>query len=179
VAVAIGLVGLLVAYTRGILNGSITAAQRIDAVHLGVIALGMIVAAALIWPDAIASLQSLEAAGVKLKLKAVERTQVKQQERLDFIRLVLPALLPKGERTHLLNLATGQTQHYKSTSVLRAELRRMRDVLQVIKMASGDKHIGDTKNVPEFDLADYVRLSARGREWADVVRKFEQEEPES
>jgi hypothetical protein len=71
-----------------------------------------------------------------------------------------------SEMKHLKDLDRGSTANYKRTPALLAELRRLRDVGLIEPIRQKYKF---AKLPPDFDLADYVRLTKRGNEYLGRV----------
>jgi hypothetical protein len=90
--------------------------------------------------------------------------QVKQEEKIDDIALMLPLLLPDKERRHLKNLANHTTATYRGSHALRGELRRLRSMGLIANVPNHG--ISELKDGTEFDLADYVDLTPLGKRWA-------------
>jgi hypothetical protein len=67
--------------------------------------------------------------------------RVKENEnQLNYIRMLIPLLLPETERNHLINLAQGETSNYQGNHELRSELRRLRNI-RLIRMVN-NKNVG-------------------------------------
>jgi hypothetical protein len=165
--VAILVLLLIGAYVLAVLEG-LPKERRIDAATLGIIGIGVLIAAILFRPDILERVTRLEVAGWKVE---IEKRQDRQDKQLDYMRLILPVLLPTPERKHLLNLANHKTKNYRGNHELRTELRRLRS-LGLIKMRP-DKRIGDITNDLVVDLDDYVELTRLGEEWVDRITEFE------
>jgi len=161
---------LIGAYTLAVLEG-LPKERRIDAATLGIIGIGVLIAAILFRPDILERVTRLEVAGWKVE---IEKRQDRQDKQLDYMRLILPILLPAPERQHLLNLAHHKTKNYRGTHEARSELRRLRS-LGLIKMRP-DKHIGGITNDLVVDVDDYVELTKLGQEWVDRITEFEADE---
>ncbi|QDT16748.1 hypothetical protein [Alienimonas californiensis] len=158
----------VLAYTAGVLFGPFDEAHRIDAVHLGLIALAVGGAAVLVRPD-LFPLKRLEVSGFKLELlERVRAEQIKQENVLHDLEMMLPLLPPQAEREHLLNLDRGRSAGYWGGGPLWAELRRLRSIglLELIRL---DRQVGQLRGDRDFDLAEFVRLTPLGHRW---VRKF-------
>ena len=181
-ALAIGLALLVAVYTVAVVLGVIPETQRIDAVHFGIILAASIAALMLLRPDLADRLKRLEGAGFKLEMLA--RVREKQQEQdqtlrrqadtIDDISLVLPLLLPKSERKHLMNLQQGRTDGYKGRGSLRSEIRRLRSI-GLLEMLP-ERTVGQMETGKAFDLADYVRLTELGHRWVRRIEQIEAKE---
>ena len=170
------IVGILVSgYTVAVTTGYIKECDRIDAVHLVLIALTVVFIVILLQPEVVSRLRVLEMTGFKLELlESVEKVKEKQARQgniLSDINMILPLLLPETERVHLLNLDMRNTNAYKGSGSLRAELRRLRSI-GLIKMRFA-KPVGSIKDGLIFDLADYVELTRHGERWVQKIRDIE------
>jgi hypothetical protein len=177
IALAIFLVILVLLYSLGVVGGWIKASSRIDAVHLALIVLTGVLAVALVRPQALERLKRVKLSGFELEMLArVQERQAEHESQLDDIRLILPLLLPGGERNHLLNLESGNTRRYTGSHSLRSELRRMRS-MHLLRMKQG-RHVGELKDGGTYDLADFVELTRNGQRWIARVREIESESGE-
>ena len=174
----------VVGYTIAIVLGKLPEEQRIDAVHFGIIALSGVIILLLLRPSLANRLKRFEGAGFKLEmLEQVKEKQDKQANALDKqasalddISLMLPLLLPKTERKHLMNLDRGRTDGYKGNTAFRSEIRRLRSI-GLLEMRP-DCHVGHMKTKMEFDLADYVQLTDLGHRWVERIKQIEEQERE-
>lgn len=116
------------------------------------------------------------AATYKAQYTAAIRKTEKGGPSQDVLMQLLPILLPRSERTHLINLAQQRTAHYKGNHPLRGELRRLRS-LGLIRMCR-DQHVAYMKDGSSFNLADYVELTDLGKGWARTIQQIEKEEAE-
>lgn len=138
--------------------------ERIDNTTL----LYLVVAAALLL---LRKIKTLSFGDLKLEmLEKFKERQVRQEEKLDDLDLILPLLLPDNERKHLTNLAEGRTKNYRGNSSLRHELRRLRSI-GLISMKKG--YIGDLKGDLKVDLASHVSLTSNGRRWIKRIGEIE------
>lgn len=104
ITIAVFLVALVVAYSVGIVSGAIAEDRRIDAVHLALIALTVLIASMLVQPEIFERFKRLRLSGFELEmLEKVRGKQAEQESQLEDIRLILPLLLPETERKHLSN----------------------------------------------------------------------------
>ena len=159
-------VGLTLAYTMARL---LNIGHALEAVNLGLIAIAAVCVLFLIYPGVLGRLHSIEGAGIKIEL--LEERQKQQQLQLDEFALILPILLPAYERTHLLNLASGDTKAYVGNDNLRLELRRLRSV-GLIRNTQPIGYISDGRQV---DLATFVQLTDLGRRWVPRLLDYERE----
>ena len=161
--------------------GKIPQDQKVDSVHFGIFLLSGVLIFLLLKPNFTDRLKRLEGAGFKIEmLEKVKEKQEKQAKMLDQqvsllddISLMLPLLLPKTERNHLMNLDLGQT-FYKGRSALRSEIRRLRSI-GLLEMLPG-RNVGHMESGKDFDLADYVRLTDLGRRWVSRIKQIEEKE---
>jgi hypothetical protein len=177
IAVLLGLLGL--AYAFAVVTGGIQEHDRIDTPTLVFLAFLGLVVLALLHPDLFSRLKTFEMSGIKLEM--LERVREKQSEQalqLQDMRLMLPLLLPAGERKHLMNLAARSTKGYKTNQAMRTELRRLRS-LELIRMLP-DKHIAAMNPDGQvIDLANFLELTENGRRWAKRIDEIEKAEAEA
>jgi hypothetical protein len=162
---------LVAIYTVGVLSGWIPAERRLDAVHLAILVAAVLCVAFLLRPGALDRISLVEMQGFKFQLSAMQQQQVKQKRDLEFIRLVLPLLLPESERNHLLSLKTGQTYPKKGSHDLRTELRHLRSI-GLLEMVAGHV-VGEAKDGIDVDIAKVVSLTPNGKAWVDVITESE------
>ena len=174
---AVALVLAAVAYTAGVLSGELKKHERVDAVHLGLIALAGAGAALLVRPDLL-PVKRVEVSGFKLELlERVRSRQIEQENVLHDVQMMLPLLLPETERKHLLNLAGGKSGGYRGGGPVRAELRRLRSI-GLVEMTGPDRQVAHLRGDRDFDLADFVRLTPLGERWVAKLREIEEAAPE-
>ncbi len=138
--------------------------KRIDNTTL----LYLVVAGALLL---LRKIKTLSFGDVKLEmLEKVKERQVRQEEKLDDLDLILPLLLPDKERKHLINLDEGRTKDYEGNKNVRHELRRLRSI-GLISMKKG--YIADIKDGMKFNLANHVELTPLGRRWTKRIGEIE------
>jgi hypothetical protein len=114
---------------------------------------------------------------VKEKQQEQDQALREQSDALDDIALVLPLLLPRNERRHLMNLKRGRTDGYKGRGSLRSEIRRLRS-MGLLEMLP-QRTVGHMETGKAFDLGDYVRLTELGRRWVRRIEQIEEKEAES
>ena len=174
IAVATLLVAIVLLYSVGVVGGWISAASRIDAVHLALIVLTAVLAIALVRPQTLERLKRVKLSGFELEMLArVQEKQAEHQDQLDDIRLILSLLLPDNERKHLLNLQTGATRAYRGSHELRTELRRLRS-MRLLQMKL-DRHVSELKDGGTFDLSTFLELTKNGERWITRVREIERD----
>lgn len=162
------------AYTVGVILGYVPVDRRIDTVNLVLIVAVSALIVAWINPKLIERVSSIEWSGLRIKMLEVKQRQDIQETQLDRFSLVLKLLLPKSERDHLQVMAEGKTTGFTGSHELRTQLRHLRS-MGLIRNSSGRlvKQIEDNTTV---DLADYVKLTEFGRQWADSLKQIKAEE---
>lgn len=172
---AIALTFLGIAYATAVVSGSIGKDQRLQLVDLALFGLTLVVVIVLIAPKSLDRLKVFKLGSLEIELlERVREKQAKQDQAIKDISLLLPLLLPQTERIHLLNIAGGQTAHYRGGDALRAELRRLRS-MGLIRMKD-DKTVGELTSGRTFNLSDYVVLTSLGYRWVSRIREIEQAE---
>jgi hypothetical protein len=159
-----GFIGLLlVAYIAAILSGTISASRQLTIADLIVVVITVIAIGIVIWPESLRNIQELGIGGLSVKMRGQMRdlqdTQRNHQKQLDQLRFTLYLLVTDNERTHLENLYKGATAHYRRNEWLQSELRRLR----TIGLITSKRFIFEMPD--EFDLGDWVALTARGDEY--------------
>ena len=164
-AVAIG-------YVVGIVLVGIPQERRLDAPALIALALGLILVALLSFPEIVTRFKRLELQGFKLEmLEDVKDQQALQKAKLGDIDLMVPLLIPEGERKHLLNLVKGKTHKYKGSQSVREELRRLCNI-QLLRRRPPHT-IAELKDDLQLDIANLVELTAFGERWARRIQQLE------
>jgi hypothetical protein len=165
----------VIAYTLAVVLGYVPVERRIDTANLAIIALAGLCVFLLANPAVFQRLKAFEVSGVKFEmLERVREKQAEQEHKIEDIALILPLLLPKAERKHLLNLANGKTAEYKGNAVLRSELRRLRTATLIRSLPKF--HIGQIEDQAKIDLAAYVALTPLGERLVRRIREIEQAE---
>jgi hypothetical protein len=163
---------LVLGYTIALVAGAIKSTDKIDAVDLGLIALGALLIVALINPQVLQRIRIFELGSLKFELQEVRIEQDAQKDALDGIRTVLSILLPKPEQDHLIYLLNNKATDYKGGYPMRTELRHLRS-LGLIEMCpdkDGRYHgIEEMRSNMHFDLSDYVALSDLGKKSAKWI----------
>src|SRR6202043_3159232 len=160
-------------YTLAVVLGYITTERKIDTANLAIIALAVLCVLLIANPAIFQRLKKFEVSGVKLEmLERVRERQAEQEHKIEDIALILPLLLPKAERKHLLNLGKGKTADYQGNAALRAELRRLRTAT-LIRSLPG-VHVAQIQDNTKTDLATYVELTSLGHRWVKRIRELEQ-----
>jgi hypothetical protein len=173
IAIAALIGTLVVLYTLGVVAGYLPEGQRIDAINLALVAFAALSIILLLRPEILDRLKLLEMSGFKLEmLEEVRKTQARQEDKLEYIALMLALLLPEAEQQHLLNLADRTTGSYNGSHNLRTELRRLRSIA-LIKMRAVH-HVSDMKDDTSFDLAEYIELTDLGQQWVVRIREVQQ-----
>ena len=130
----------------------------------------------IIWPTVLQHIKSVSLGGFGVDLKEIQE----RQDQFDkFEQLVVDGILPfliPGPLLKPLKALEGSEQgtkdpadKYTGNDHLRSQLRTLRD-LGLIEPAPGHHSIGEVKD-GRFNLADYVRLTPRGREWTRRARR--------
>lgn len=175
IGLGIVIIALAFTYTCAVITGYVPEGSRIDMVTLAVIAFSVICSFLLITPRAFDRIKMFEMRGFKLEmLEKVKEKQAEQESRLEDIALVLPLLLPKAERRHLVNLADGKTTEYDGSHSARSELRSLRSAGLIKSLPS--KHIAQLENSKKIDIAMLVELTTLGKRWVKRIREIEQAE---
>lgn len=168
---------LIIIYTIQVVSGELPKDNRIDIVHLTLISLVLIGITLLLKPEILERLKLLQIANFKLEmLERVREKQIRQEQQLEDISLIIPLLLPKTERKHLFNLDQGKTD-YEGNGSLRAELRRLRSI-GLIEMVN-NKNVGDMKTHLKFNLANFVKLTDLGERWVRRLKEIEKTDQQS
>lgn len=172
ILIAAAVVAVVAAYSAAVLSGWIKGSNRIDAVHLALIVLAVIVVIGLIQPRTFDRLKRVKLSGFELEiLERVRDKQAEQDDQLEDIRLMLSLLLPATEREHLFNLESGKTSGYKGNHAVRTELRRLRS-MHLVQMKQG-KNVSELKDDGIWDIGTFVELTPMGRRWIKRVREVE------
>ena len=109
VALSLGIVALVLAYSVGVISGLIIDARKIDATHFTLIVVAAVIATLILRPDLVERLRKFKFMALELELEQVKQKQTAQQELIQDIRMVLPLLIPEAEKLHLYNLAEKKT----------------------------------------------------------------------
>lgn len=163
---------LVLGYTIALVTGAIKSADRIDAVDLGLIALGALLIVALINPQVLQRIRLFELGNLKFELQEVRIEQGAQKDALDGIRTVLSILLPKAEQNHLIYLINNKATDYKGGYAMRTELRHLRSLglIEMCRDKDGRYHvIEEMRSNMQFDLSDYVTLTDLGKKSAKWI----------
>jgi hypothetical protein len=175
VVLAVLIIALVILYTAAVVGGFVPEGRKIDTVNLTAIAIALVCVLILINPGIFDRLKMFEVSGFKLEmLERVREKQAEQERKLEDITLILPLLLPKEERKHLLNLAEGKTAEYKGCATLRVELRRLRTA-GLIK-SRPETFIGQMNDGSNLDLAKFVELTMLGERWVRRIKEIERAE---
>jgi hypothetical protein len=163
---------LVLGYTIALVTGAIKSADKIDAVDLGLIALGALLTVALINPQILQRIRIFELGSLRFELQEVRIEQDAQKVALDGIRTVLSILLPKSEQDHLFYLLNNKASDYKGGYVMRTELRHLRSLglIEMCRDKDGRYHvIEEMRSNMRFDLSDYVALTDLGKNSAKWI----------
>jgi hypothetical protein len=163
---------LVLGYTIALVAGAIKSTDKIDAVDLGLIALGALLIVALINPQVLQRIRIFELGSLKFELQEVRIEQDVQKDALDGIRTVLSILLPKTEQAHLFYLLNNKAANYKGGYAMRTELRHLRSLslIEMCRDEDGRYHIiEEMRSNMHFDLSDYVTLTDLGKKSAKWI----------
>jgi hypothetical protein len=164
IGISVAVLLVIGAYTLLVLSGSISPDRRIDTVHLVILLSGLLACVALLNPDLTDRLRLLEVRGFKIELlDRIQERQLRQEQILEDIRLIIPLLFRDAERKHLSNVARGKTAEYHGGAAVREELRRMCSI-GLLQRRGGHK-IAELRSDLVFDLGEYVELTELGRRW--------------
>jgi hypothetical protein len=116
--------------------------------------------------------QGVSSKATRLELERLEDRLAQFETQL--IQQILPFLIPQPMLKHLEALERSEAgkpkpaDEYRGNEHLRGQLRTLRD-LRLIEVASGRAGIS---SIPDgrFDLAAYVHMTPRGREWMQRAR---------
>lgn len=157
-------------YTLAVVLGTLDEHQRIDLVTLGVIGFATVTSFLIMNPQRLDRLKSIEVSSFKLEmLEQVRGRQAEQESKLADLASILPLLLPKEERTHLLNLADGKVKEYKGGHNVRTELRALRSA-GLVKSKDGT-HISDLQDGRGKDISDILELTTLGKWWVQKIKE--------
>ncbi len=169
-ACALGLLSL--AYMTAIVSGYVPKDRRLDLTSLAIFVAVVIGIALAINPHLLKQVKLLQMSGFKLEmLEQVRERQSEQAIQLQDLALMLPLLLPKGEREYLLKLASGSTHDQQGSHDARTALRRLR-TFDLIRMKDG-KRIGELKDGMRYDLARFFELTQNGQKWTARIAEIE------
>lgn len=162
-------------YTIAVVMGLISPGRKIDSVTLAIIVLGLLGIVGLLDPHAFDRLKRVKMTGFEVELlERVRERQVKQENQLEDISLILPVLLPDAERRYLINFADERTAGYKGSHELRAALRRLRSI-GLVRMRP-KQYVAFIKDDLVVDLSDYVELTDLGKRWVQRIKQLEKAE---
>jgi hypothetical protein len=111
----------------------------------------------------------------QLKIEMLERLrkrQVKQEEKIDYIRLMLPLLLPEKEIKLLKNLGSGAPAKFRGSHEFKGQLRRLRSMGLIANRP--DRKVTDIKDGTEIELGDYMELTRLGKQWLSRIQEMEE-----
>jgi len=171
-SIVAAIVLLLVGYTLLVLTGTISKEERIDSVHFILLVAGTSLVAVILRPDVAARLRLLEVKGFRIELlERMQERQMRVENVVEDIRLIIPLLFRDEERRHLSNLVRGKTAGYRGGGDLREQLRRLCSI-GLLERRPGHK-IGDLHSAMTFDLGDHVQITELGRRWARKLAEIE------
>jgi hypothetical protein len=164
--VAVAILLMVVVYAVSIITGWIPEQRKLAAPDAAILVVGILIASILLQPRLLDRLSSFELGSLKFDLSKVKEDQKNQQEELNDVRFALTLLVQEGEREHLKNLKTGNTQ-YEGSHNLRTELRRLETLGLISKI--GEHKIGELKDGLKVDIKNIVKLEKNG---VDYLRRI-------
>lgn len=182
VAALLILVGV---YIGLIVTGTISASRQISIANLVVILVVLIMAAILIWPQVLSSVQEFGVGGLNIKLagqvqeikvsqQGLKETQESHSKDLGEIRLILKSLVTESERKHLKKLAGGTAVNYKKSNALERELRHLRDIGFIEPKEDPQEDRRRIGHLPQtFDLGFYFVITKQGIEYIKRMETLE------
>jgi hypothetical protein len=176
VRLIVAVVVLLVSctYIVAIVQGRLSALQKLGLADIAVFALAVGVASVMLRPELLDRISHFKFGELELDwLQKIEADQRKQRDELDAVRFVLTLLLQESELEHLRNLEKGSTQ-YQGNETVCAELRKLR-TLGLIRNRK-DHTIGEISAKRSFDLKDIVELTERGRQYLERLGEYAENE---
>jgi hypothetical protein len=185
---AVVIVVVVLTYTVAVVAGGIAPNRQLSATDILLLLLAGVAVTVIIWPAALRDIKILKFGTSGLEFERMQEQQGQLQEEQgqledkqsqleDMLKEIFPFLVPDHLLKHLRileararepNGAAGR--NYTGTNVLRDELRQLRN-MHMIEMIAPYRGMRD---VPEndVDLAAYVRLTDRGREWMSRVSSW-------
>jgi hypothetical protein len=158
-------------YAISIVAGRIPADRKLVGPDIVILLLGVLVSVILWQPKLLDRLTHLKLGGLEVELERLQENQKAQQFELNHLRFVLTLLLQDGEREHLKNLKSGDTQNYTGNHQLRTELRRLKAMGLVAKLP--DRNVADIKDGQKVDLKTVVQLTERGNQYLEKIAETE------
>jgi hypothetical protein len=107
-------------------------------------------------------------------LEKLREGQARQEEKIDYLALMLPLLLPEKELKLLKKLGGGAPALAHGGHDLRGQLRRLRSMALAVNCP--DREVRQIKDGVEVDMKDYVKLTDLGKRWVKQIREMEEAE---
>jgi hypothetical protein len=161
---------LIIVYIGAVVAGKIDENQRIDTSIILLLLFGIGIIALLVSPQTFSAISAIELAGLKLELKNIRERQNRQLEQMELFNFVLPLLLSDKEREYLQQVSK-QNKSYSADHDLRAAIRRVAN-MGLVERVPGKK-VADMKNNSSVNLAEFVSLTGRGRDWVSRIEEAE------
>jgi hypothetical protein len=175
-SVACAVAALVIAYVVSLTMGWTPKDGRIDFATIVLVLIAALSIVVLVNPqaqhsitDVFGRLRSLQVANMRFELAEIRAQQTDQTAKLEILGLLLPLVITKAERKHLVNLYRRNTKNYNGNSNVRSELRRLR-YLTLINNPRGP--IGSIPDAAVFDLEEVVELTPLGRLWARRIEEL-------
>jgi hypothetical protein len=161
-------------YSLGIIAGKVPPQRKLVGADVAILLVGVLIAAVLLQPEILDRLTHFKLGSLEFELQRLQNNQKSQQNELDDVRFALTLLLQDRERGHLVNLKSGDTRDYVGNHDLRTELRRLRTLGFIASLP--DRAISEIKDGQKIDLAGFVTLTERGKEY---LAKLGDSDPDS
>ena len=171
--IAVGVLVFIAFYSVGIVAGKIPPQRKLVGADVAILLVGVLIAAVLLQPEILDRLTHFKLGSLEFELQQLQKNQKTQENELNDVRFALTLLLQDRERGHLANLKTGATQNYIGNHDLRSELRRLRTLGLLANI--GDRKVAEIKDGQKIDLANFVQLTERGRQYLDKLGEGDQE----
>jgi hypothetical protein len=171
---AIVAVGLVFAYTLGIVFGFIPEEQRIDFTTIVLIALTLLFSSIVIKPEILSRISKLiiSSGRLELELRDVKERQEKQEETIASLAFVVSMINEEGLKIlEALDDTERPDGKDSSTFIVATELqdaiRQICSMGLVVKKAG--KNVGDMPHGQSINITEWVKLS-EGKRVKDVIR---------
>jgi hypothetical protein len=165
ITLAAAIILAVAAYIRAILAGAIPAAAKLGVVELTIILVAGLVVTVLLQPRILDRLSHFKLGSLEIELEKLQQAQQVQVNELNDLRFVLTLLLLPSELRHLRSLQKGGAVNAVGSNALRTELRKLR-TMKLIRSCGG-KRIGEIADQKSWDLAAFVELTDRGRDYLE------------
>lgn len=160
-------------YSLGIVAGVIPPQRRLVGADVAILLIGVLITAVLLRPEILDRLTHFKLGSLEFELQKLQSNQKSQQNELNDVRFALTLLVQDRERDHLANLESGETKNYVGNHDLRTDVRRLRTLGLLANV--GDRKVADIKDGQQLDLARFVQLTERGRQYLEKLREGDQE----